>query len=121
MKDYKYKTFDELNNFVFEFPSLADNYHVETAGFVPLDIRMKQLIQNGYVARFTESDFDSQDLRLIWDNPDLQITGEDDFEDVQKKLFLRRQLENQIKNSKVSDKVDTEIKEVENPPTQSAE
>ena len=42
---------------------------VETAGFIPLEVRFKQMEQAGYRAQFFESEFSSKDVSDIYHNP----------------------------------------------------
>lgn len=71
---------------------------VETAGFVPLEVRFKQMEQAGYRARFMESEFSSKDISDMYLNhPEFDITDEDDYEDVVEKTALRNAYINQVK------------------------
>lgn len=72
-------------------------YITETAGFVPLVVKFKRFIENGQVAQFQESDFTSSDWRELYaTDPDLDISPDDEFDEVQKKLALRNELRQQI-------------------------
>lgn len=77
-----------------------NDYIVETAGFVPLEVKMKQFENNGIVAQFLTSDFDSNDYRDIYLHPDFNIYPEDDFEDIQEKLSAQREYAEKIKKAK---------------------
>ena len=46
---------------------------VETAGFVPLEVRFKRFEENGIRAQFSAAEFSSSDLRDIYLHPDFQI------------------------------------------------
>lgn len=87
--------------------SVGNELIVETAGFEPLEVKIKRLEQNGIVAALNKSDFTSSDLREMWLNPDFEITPEDDIEDVYEKLNGLREYQEEIKkkvyerNSKV--------------------
>lgn len=71
---------------------------VETAGFVPLEVRFKQMEQAGYRARFFESEFTSKDVSDMYLNhPEFDITAEDDMEDAMQKIMLRQAYINQVK------------------------
>lgn len=71
---------------------------VETAGFVPLEVRFKQMEQAGYRARFFESEFSSKDVSdMFLNHPEFDITADDDYEDVMEKTLLRQEYINQIK------------------------
>lgn len=73
---------------------------VETAGFVPLEVKFKQFEQNGFRAQFTEDQFTSSELRDIYLSPDLQIYPCDDLIDIEEKLNAQRELMIQIQKEK---------------------
>lgn len=77
-----------------------NEYITETAGFIPLEVKLKQFETNGLVAHFLTSDFDSNDYRDIYLNPDFNISPEDDFEDIQEKLAAQREYAENIKAAK---------------------
>lgn len=90
----------------------------DTAGYVPLAVRMQRMIENGYIAQFTEDDFDINDYKQMYLSPEMKITPEDDLEDIQDKLELRRQYQAAIiaersDNNNVPDNVDKKSKVVE--------
>lgn len=63
---------------------------VETAGFVPLEVRFKQMEQAGIRAQFFESEFGSKDFRDMYLNhPEFDLTPEDDIEEAYEKMALR--------------------------------
>lgn len=69
-----------------------NSYITETAGFVPLPVKFKRFLENGLVAQFKENDFTSSDWRTLYaDDPDLDISPDDEFDEVQVKLELREQ------------------------------
>lgn len=70
----------------------------ETAGFVPLEVRFKQMEQAGIRARFFESEFSSKDVSDMYLNhPEFDLTPEDDIEDAMEKIALRQDWINQVK------------------------
>lgn len=72
--------------------SKANAYITETAGFIPLSVKFKRFIENGLVAQFKESDFTSSDWRTLYrDDPELDISPDDEFDEVQAKLERREQ------------------------------
>lgn len=79
-----------------------NEYITETAGFIPLEVKLKQFEQNGMIAQFQAGDFTSNDYREMYLNPDFDISPEDDFEDVQEKLELQRQFIEKYKAAKSS-------------------
>lgn len=84
-------------------PEKENKYICETAGFVPLEVKLKQFEQNGLIAQFQMADFDSHDMRELYLNPDFDITPEDDFEDVQEKLLALKSYQEEYKKSKKAD------------------
>lgn len=66
--------------------SKENEYITETAGFVPLEVKLKQFEQNGLLAQFQSKDFTSHDYREMYLIPDFDITPEDDLEEAQEKL-----------------------------------
>lgn len=72
---------------------------VETAGFIPLEVRFKQMEQAGIRAQFFESEFGSKDFRDMYLNhPEFDLTPEDDLEDAMEKIQARNNWINQVKN-----------------------
>lgn len=71
---------------------------VETAGFIPLEVRFKQMEQAGYRAQFFESEFTSKDVSDMYLNhPEFDINSEDEIEDVMEKMQLRAAYIEQVK------------------------
>lgn len=74
-----------------------NSYITETAGFVPLVVKFKKFIENGQIAQFRESDFTSSDWRELYaTDPELDISPDDEFDEVQEKLALREKLRQDI-------------------------
>lgn len=67
-------------------------YQVETAGFIPLSVKMERFIQQGIIAQFSSSDFDSHDYADMYLNPDCQILPGDDLEEIQVKLEMQQEI-----------------------------
>lgn len=89
----KLKTYEPEGIKVPEYPKIEgwNEDIVETAGFIPLEVRFKQMEQAGYRARFFESEFTSKDVQDMYLNhPEFDITDEDDMEDAMEKLMLRQ-------------------------------
>lgn len=64
----------------------------ETAGFEPLEVKIKRMEQNGLIAQLNHSMFTSHDLRDIYLNhPDFDITPEDDEEEIYEKIQARNE------------------------------
>ena len=72
---------------------------VETAGFIPLEVRFKQMEQAGIRAQFFESEFGSKDFSDMYLNhPEFDLTPEDDIEEAFEKIQLRQEWINYVKN-----------------------
>lgn len=91
-----------------EEPDGWDELIVETAGFVPLEVRFKQMELAGYRAQFQASDFTSSDLRDIYLAPDLSYSEADELEDIMEKERMRSALIEQIRqrNTQQTEKED---------------
>lgn len=71
---------------------------VETAGFIPLEVRFKQMEQAGIRAQFFENEFTSHDVTDMYLNhPEFDITPEDDIEEAMEKIQLREAYINSVK------------------------
>lgn len=71
---------------------------VETAGFIPLAVKFKQMEQAGIRAQFFASEFNSKDVKDMYLNhPEFDLTPEDDIEDAMEKIALRQAYINQVK------------------------
>lgn len=82
---------------------------VETAGFIPLEVRFKQMEQAGFRAQFFESEFTSKDVSDMYLNhPEFDITGEDDIEEAMEKIRLREEYINQVKQEVIRRKAEEE-------------
>lgn len=71
-------------------PEIDYKEMTETAGYLPLDVRLKQLEQQGYIAKFKAEEFDSDEISELWTRPEFEILPTDELEDIQEKLSLRR-------------------------------
>lgn len=71
-------------------PEIDYKEMTETAGYLPLDVRLKQLEQQGYIAKFKAEEFDSDEISELWTRPEFEILPTDELEDVQQKFALRR-------------------------------
>ena len=82
---FNYKTPPLTSNLDIEKPKLSEEenpYIVETAGFVPLQIRFKQLQEAGYRQRLYHEQFDGTDIEAIEKNAEFDILAGDDLETV---------------------------------------
>lgn len=78
---------------------------------------MERFIQQGIIAQFSSSDFDSHDYQDMYLNPDCQILPGDDLEEIQQKLEIQQQIALaaiQKKNSKLGD-FDGSVADVKSP------
>lgn len=66
---------------------------VEAAGFVPLEVRFKQMEQNGLMAQFMTSELSPEDMRQIYLSAEFEVRPDDEFEDALIKVQRRRKLE----------------------------
>lgn len=83
---------DVIKAIVAPWKSKSNDYITETAGFIPLVVKFKRFLENGIVAQFKESDFTSSDWRSLYqDDPDLDISPNDEFDEIQAKLELREE------------------------------
>ena len=74
-----------------------DNLDItETAGFIPLSVKFKKFQEQGILLQFQQSEFTSSDIRELYNTPDFEIYPDDDFEDIQEKLFNRQQYINEV-------------------------
>lgn len=70
---------------------------VETAGYVPLEVRMKQMEQAGLRQQFVMGDLSPDDLRAAWLSQDFEITPEDELEEVFAKTAARNEFLEKLK------------------------
>lgn len=75
---------------------------VETAGFVPLEVKFKRFEEAGIRAQFSESEFTSSDLRDIYLHPDFSLNQYDDLEEIERKEAARQAYIEQLLASRQS-------------------
>ena len=86
-----------------------DEVIVETAGFVPLAVRFKQMEQAGYRARFNESEFSSRDISDMYLNhPEFDIQPDDDIEEMLEKTELRQSYIKSLQEKIMKQKAETD-------------
>lgn len=73
-----------------------DETLVDTKGFVPLEVKFKQLEEAGIKAQFNMAELDSSQIRQVFLNPDFEVTPDDDFEEIQDKLYQRELYKQQL-------------------------
>lgn len=69
----------------------------ETAGFVPLEVRMKQMEQAGILQQAMLQDITADDLREAWLTSDFDIAADDELEEIIAKDRARREFIETIK------------------------
>lgn len=81
-----------INHFSPEYAVLEDNERiVETAGFVPLDIKFKRFEQAGILQMLNKQKYSVDDLRDIYFGEDSEIHPYDELEDIVSKLQIQEQ------------------------------
>lgn len=80
--------------------SKNNEYITETAGFVPLDVKLRRFQEAGQLMQFHNAEFTSADMREAYFSPDFEINPEDDFEEIQEKLQARQKFLAEIKAAK---------------------
>lgn len=76
---------------------------VDTAGFVPLDVRIKQFLLAGEQSKINSELFDSDDWRYMFEHVNgNSLEVGDDIEDVAMKLNAIRERQSQILSRKVA-------------------
>lgn len=90
---------------------------VETAGFIPLEVRIKQMEQAGFRAQFFESEFTSKDVTDMYLNhPEFDITAEDDIEEAMEKIEAREAWINKVKEEvRKRNAAETDVNDDEKP------
>lgn len=77
--------------------SLWDEQVTETAGFVPIEVRMKQMEQAGLVQQAIGSELTAEDVRAAWLSSDFEISPDDELEDIVAKDRARREFLTEMK------------------------
>lgn len=77
----------------------------DTAGFEPLDVKIKRFMLSGEIARLHESMFDSYDYREMFnDMPQVEYDGDEDIEETREKIALLMQKKREIIARKLAQK-----------------
>lgn len=78
-------------------------YKVDTAGFEPLDCKIKRFILSGQIAQFSKSMFDSNDYKEMMSAvPDVVVDDSDDIEEVKAKVRALVAKRNEIYSRKMA-------------------
>lgn len=81
----------------------GDNkYITETAGFVPLEVKLRRFQETGQMMAFNTQEFTSSDLRELYLSPDLEITPEMDLEEIEAVQFKRQEFVNKLIQKKAA-------------------
>lgn len=94
-------------------PVDKNDYITETAGFVPLEVKLKRFEESGAQLQFMRSEFTSSDYRDMYLTPDFEITPEMDYEEIQEVLLRRSEF---VKELKMNKKQTLETKSPKSPP-----
>lgn len=69
----------------------------DTAGFEPMDVKIKRFMLSGQIAQFSKSMFDSSDFKEMYSAiPDIVYDVEDDIEETRDKVRRLVQARNEI-------------------------
>lgn len=94
---------------------------VDTSGFVPLKVRFAQLEQQGYIAKFQHSDFDSADISELWLSEKFAILPSDEEEQIVEKLKARAKYKEYLLNLRQSENTVNKNEELNNETKQTRE
>lgn len=97
---------EELSKFPLVTTKIFENkILVDTAGFVPLDVRIKEFILSGEQSKLSAEMFDSDDWRYMFDHVNgNSLEVGDDIEDVSRKLQTVLNRQNEILSRKALQK-----------------
>lgn len=95
MKKYKVERLDKDSIIGLDFSEVP--YKVDTAGFEPLDCKIKRFMLSGEIAQFSKSMFDSNDYKEMYESlPQIQYDSFDEMEDTKEKVRILIQKRNEI-------------------------
>lgn len=98
MKNYELECLDKKQIESLSANLSKDNeYITETAGFVPLEVKLRRFEENGQIMQFSQSEFTSSDLRELYLSPEFEITPDMDYEEIQEVQQRRIEYVNEIK------------------------
>ena len=86
---------------VCSFNEGKNEYITETAGFVPLDVKLRRFQENGQIMQFSSSEFTSSDYRQMYLSPDFEITPEMELEEIEEIQLKRQEFVKKLMKSKV--------------------
>lgn len=85
---------------------------MDSAGYIPLNVRMQRMLEQGYIAQFAVSEFDSTEYSQLYAGEDTTITPDMDYEDIQDVLVRRELLKREFLSRKQNEEVITDSKSV---------
>lgn len=85
---------------------------MDSAGYIPLNVRMQRMLEQGYIAQFAVSEFDSTEYRQLYSGEDTTISPDMDYEDIQDVLVRRELLKREFLSRKQNEEVKTDSKTV---------
>lgn len=94
---------------------------VETAGFVPLEVRFRKLQENGQRIILEAKEFDSVDMRKLYLDDEFRIEPDDELEEIQVKLQKRQDYIRSFQEKCQNPTNDTEPGKDRNKPVSSSE
>lgn len=95
MKKYTVERLDKASIIGLDFSEVP--YKVDTAGFEPLDCKIKRFMLSGEIAQFSKSMFDSNDYKEMYESlPQIQYDSFDEMEDTKEKVSILIQKRNEI-------------------------
>ena len=95
MKKYTVERLDKDSIVGLDFSEVP--YKVDTAGFEPLDCKIKRFMLSGEIAQFSKSMFDSNDYKEMYESlPQIQYDSFDEMEDTKEKVRILIQKRNEI-------------------------
>lgn len=126
VKSYKTEVFKpilELSDEEKRNKVIDDVVLVDTAGFIPLKVKIQKMIESGIVDNLREDDFDADIYNELYLSEDFKITSDDDLEDVQRKIIARNAYiaELKAKMNAENSEIDKVTKEEDNKDTKTTE
>lgn len=83
---------------------------VETAGFVPLEVRFQRLVESGQRVQLQAQEFDSVDMRKLYLDDEFRIEPDDELEDIYEKMNARKAFMESLRAKKSESVNDNDLK-----------
>lgn len=75
----------------------------DTAGFEPLDVKIKRFMLSGEIAKLHVAQFDSYDYREMFDSiPTVEYDGDEEIEETREKIMMLMQKKREILERKMA-------------------